>query len=432
MEAAHGFPSVYEIGLPALRRAALIAPGDGEAARVQACFALIAALEDTNLLHRGGLSGLHYAQQAARRFLDDGGVGTRDWRERAQYVHRAFVARRLSPGGSADLLAMTLLHRGLRRRPNEARAMTLAILCSGQGLQHPNMFALTGDAPEAAALFAHAAILLGGRDPREMVLSDADDVLHQDRVGQILCTVQALAAMMTLRDVWPRRVIVAGYSVGEVAAWGVAGLVDPTVTLDLVARRAEAMDAASAAGEGLLFIRGLSRNTVDGLCKRHDAAVAIVNPGDAYLLGGGGEALDALAGEAKTMGADRIVRIAVNVASHTPRLAAASAEFRKVLDRTSIKRTTNMGVRLLSGIDGSSVFDIPVGLDKLAAQISHTVQWAACLDGCVEAGASGFLELGPGRALAEMAASTYPTIPARSIEDFRSVNGVRSWLEGFG
>ena len=108
MEAAQGFPSVYEVGLPALRRGALNAPGDAEAARVEACFALIAALEDTNLLHRGGLAGLRFARRAARRFLDEGGVGRPDWRERARSVHDSFVARRLSPGGSADLLAMTL------------------------------------------------------------------------------------------------------------------------------------------------------------------------------------------------------------------------------------------------------------------------------------------------------------------------------------
>ncbi len=107
-EAAQGFPSVYEIGLPALRRGALIAPSDPEAARVQACFSLIAALHDTNLLYRGGPSGLRFAQHAARGFLDDGGVGRRDWRERAHAVHRALVTRRLSPGGSADLLAMSL------------------------------------------------------------------------------------------------------------------------------------------------------------------------------------------------------------------------------------------------------------------------------------------------------------------------------------
>jgi triphosphoribosyl-dephospho-CoA synthase len=108
LEAAQGFPSVYQIGLPALKWGAVVAPDDAEAARVQACFALIAALEDTNLLHRAGLSGLRFAQRAARSFLDGGGVGQLDWRERASIVHRSFVARRLSPGGSADLLAMTL------------------------------------------------------------------------------------------------------------------------------------------------------------------------------------------------------------------------------------------------------------------------------------------------------------------------------------
>ena len=108
MEAARGFPSVYDVGLPALRRGALYAPGDAEAARVEACFALIAALEDTNLLHRGGLAGLRFARRATRTFLAEGGVSQADWRARALSVHASFVARRLSPGGSADLLAMTL------------------------------------------------------------------------------------------------------------------------------------------------------------------------------------------------------------------------------------------------------------------------------------------------------------------------------------
>ncbi len=113
MEAALGFPSVYQIGLPALRAGACLAPDDLEAARVHACFALIARLDDTNLMHRGGLEGLRFAQRAAWGFLDGGGVGHRDWRVRAKAVHRAFVVRRLSPGGSADLLAMSLFVQAL-------------------------------------------------------------------------------------------------------------------------------------------------------------------------------------------------------------------------------------------------------------------------------------------------------------------------------
>lgn len=306
--------------------------------------------------------------------------------------------------------------------------MTLAILCSGQGRQHPDMFALTGDAPEAAGLFAHAATLLGGRDPREIVRTEAREALHHDRISQILCSLQALAAAAALRDVMPDRLIVAGYSVGEVAAWGVAGFLSMTDTLDLIARRAEAMDAATSPGDGLLFVRGLSREIVDRLCERNDAAIAIVNPGDAFILGGSRAALEALAREAKAMNATRVVEVPVEVASHTKRLAKASAAFRERLSHVSVRPPPTVGTRLLSGIDGSPVIDVKAGLDKLAAQISQTVQWADCLQGCLEAGATNFLELGPGRALSEMLASAHPDVSTRSLEDFKTLQGARAWL----
>jgi triphosphoribosyl-dephospho-CoA synthase len=105
-EAASGFPSVYEIGLPALRAGRRL--GGDAAGHVQACFALIASVNDTNLLHRGGPEGAHYAAASAAAFLAGGGVGTAGWLARAIEVHRGFVARNLSPGGCADLLAMTL------------------------------------------------------------------------------------------------------------------------------------------------------------------------------------------------------------------------------------------------------------------------------------------------------------------------------------
>ncbi len=107
-EAASGFPSVYEVGLPALREARLIAPYDAEATRIHTCFALISRVEDTNLLHRGGAEGARYAAEAAANFLSNGGIGASGWRNAAAAVHAGFVSRRLSPGGCADLLAMTL------------------------------------------------------------------------------------------------------------------------------------------------------------------------------------------------------------------------------------------------------------------------------------------------------------------------------------
>ena len=306
--------------------------------------------------------------------------------------------------------------------------MAAAILCSGQGRQHPNMFDLTADVPEAASLFGHAATLLGGRDPRELVRTATSEVLHHNRVGQILCSLQALAAATALRDELSGSVVVAGYSVGEVAAWGVAGALNLIDTLDLVARRADAMDAAATPGEGLLFIRGLSRQAVDTLCERHDAAIAIVSPGAAFVVGGMRAALEALAREAKAMHAERVVDVPVEVASHTRRLAGASAEFREILGRIPVELPPAHGTRLLSGIDGGPIIDAELGRDKLAAQISQTVQWADCLQGCIEGGATCFLELGPGPALSEMAAAVYRDVPARCLEDFRTLAGARSWL----
>jgi [acyl-carrier-protein] S-malonyltransferase len=306
--------------------------------------------------------------------------------------------------------------------------MTLAILCSGQGRQHRDMFALTGDAPQAAPLFAHAATLLDGKDPRDFVRAESDEALHRNRAGQVLCTLQALAAAAALGDAIPPGAIIAGYSVGEVAAWGVGGVLDATATLDLVARRAEAMDAATRAGDGLIFVRGLSREEVGRLCERHGAAIAIVNPGDAFVIGGGREALGGIADDARAMHGARIVALPVEVASHTKRLAAASAAFRETLRLAPAVFPPRTGARILSGIDAAPVVSTETGLDKLAAQISQTVQWADCLQACVEAGATGFLELGPGHALSGMAAEIAPGVPAHSLDDFRSLQGVRTWL----
>src|SRR6202453_4719668 len=275
----------------------------------------------------------------------------------------------------------------------------IAILCSGQGGQHAGMFSLTGDAPEAGALFAHATTLLGG-DPRSWVRSAGEDALHQNRTAQLLCTLQALSAAAVLADLLPQRLCIAGYSVGEVAAWSIAGLIAEAEALNLVTQRAEAMDASSKDEQGMLFVRGLAR-----------------------------AALDAIAIEAVHLGARRVVPIAVRVASHTYLMADASPVFRGNLAAVRIQRAPRAGPRLFSGIDGTAVFDTLAGLDKLALQISHPVQWASCLASCVEPGGRGVFAVGPGHALAEMAAGSYPGTTARSFDDFRSLQGVRAWLQ---
>jgi triphosphoribosyl-dephospho-CoA synthase len=106
-EAIAGFPHVITIGLPALWRAR--ADGVNETcARLDALMAIMASLDDTCLLHRGGLPALAAAKLGARSVLALGGSSTGDGRHALLALD--FKLRRLnaSPGGCADLLAACL------------------------------------------------------------------------------------------------------------------------------------------------------------------------------------------------------------------------------------------------------------------------------------------------------------------------------------
>lgn len=103
-EAALGFPTLFETAEPALRGA--LARGLARTpAHLDTLFATMAVLDDSNLAHRGGLTGLRHAQATARRFLASGGSGRHGGLAAAADIGRDFVRQRLSPGGSADTLA---------------------------------------------------------------------------------------------------------------------------------------------------------------------------------------------------------------------------------------------------------------------------------------------------------------------------------------
>jgi len=303
----------------------------------------------------------------------------------------------------------------------------IAILCSGQGAQGPGMFDLLADAPEAAAVFEAAKAALDGRDPRDLVRHAGEDELHADQAGQILCCTQAMAAWAVLGDAVPRPLLAAGYSVGELAAWGVAGVLDARTVLGLAAERASLMDAATKEPAGLLAVRGLSRRALEPLCRAHGCHVAIVNASDQMLAGGTRAALDALVRDVTAHGAS-VTAIPVAVASHTPLLRRAGERFRTALGKVKLPGALPSGVRLLSGIDGDAVFDLRDGLDKLARQIGQTVDWAACMDACRSGGVTKVIELGPGHALAHMMQAAAPDSEAHSLSEFHSLEGVKRWL----
>jgi triphosphoribosyl-dephospho-CoA synthase len=111
-EARRGFPHVVGVALPTLR-AAREAGCVERLARLDALVALVANLDDTCLLHRGGRAALRDAQTGARVVLDVGGNATAAGRRALRSLEAALLRHNAAPGGSADLLAATLLLDGL-------------------------------------------------------------------------------------------------------------------------------------------------------------------------------------------------------------------------------------------------------------------------------------------------------------------------------
>jgi triphosphoribosyl-dephospho-CoA synthase len=105
-QAAAGFPAIFSLALPNLRRR-LASGQDLRCARIDTLFTLMAGLSDTNVYHRGGAEGARIVRDTALRFLERGGTAAAGWEENAVAAHRMFVVHRLSPGGAADLLAAT-------------------------------------------------------------------------------------------------------------------------------------------------------------------------------------------------------------------------------------------------------------------------------------------------------------------------------------
>ncbi|WP_071608906.1 triphosphoribosyl-dephospho-CoA synthase CitG [Entomohabitans teleogrylli] len=105
-EAASGFQTVMTVGLPTLR--AFRARGVSEdIALLEVLLRLIHVNHDTNVIARGGIEGLRWIQRRAGELLAAGGMRQRHALRKLTDFDSQCIARRLSPGGSADLLIIT-------------------------------------------------------------------------------------------------------------------------------------------------------------------------------------------------------------------------------------------------------------------------------------------------------------------------------------
>ncbi|MGS0684252.1 ACP S-malonyltransferase [Nakamurella sp. GG22] len=268
----------------------------------------------------------------------------------------------------------------------------LAIVAPGQGSQKPGMLSswleLDG-VPEAAAAMSDRAHL----DLARLGTTAGADEIKDTAVTQPLVVAAALLAAGTFRI--PAGAVIAGHSVGELAAAALAGVIPALDAVDVAAVRGSAMGAACAlTPTGMSAVMGGNTDDVLAALAELDLVGANVNGGGQIVAAGPLSALEELA--ANPPGGVRVIPLPVAGAFHTSFMASAESALQERLAQLAPADPLHP---LLTNSDGSVVASGPAYLELLAAQVTRPVRWDACMQTMRALGVTGVLELPPSGAL---------------------------------
>ncbi|MFJ7567850.1 ACP S-malonyltransferase [Herminiimonas sp. NPDC097707] len=297
----------------------------------------------------------------------------------------------------------------------------LAIACPGQGAQHPQMFDFALQSDAARDWLAEYAAATG---VDVVALATSGEDLFSNRNAQLLICGAAIATWTALQERLPQPELFIGYSVGELAAYGCAGAWKVKELGLLVPQRALLMDQVAPKNAGMLAIKGLGMAEIDGICKRYHLELAIINSEDHFVLGGVRDDIES-ALLAITTDGHWCKALDVAIPSHTSFMRSAVQPFHHLLKVTPAHALV---APVLAGINGLSESERTIA-DTLSAQIAEPVRWQDCMNTTLERGVTVVLELGPGRTLSRMFDELNVAVEARSVEDFRTLDGIVNWVE---
>lgn len=296
-----------------------------------------------------------------------------------------------------------------------------AILCSGQGAQSPELFSqfpftergLALKERVQPALEPEAAAWLA--DPQK-----SPQAIFQNHISQPLICLYHAMVWAEVQPLLPEVAMVAGYSLGELSAYGCAGAIEAEDVIRLASTRARLMDSAGPGGE-LIAVTGLAPSAAAALDGAH---LAIVIGDDHCVIGCLAGQAEGLARQFKIAGARDAVILAVTVASHTPILDAAVEPFRAALQKIPWRQPHSP---ILAGVSATKVMRREQMEQSLPEQIHRTIRWDRIQQRLRESGCGVLLELGPGRQLAHMAIAQ--GMEARGAGEFRSAEGIAAWVQ---
>ncbi|EBR7913130.1 acyltransferase domain-containing protein, partial [Salmonella enterica] len=190
--------------------------------------------------------------------------------------------------------------------------------------------------------------------------------------------------------------IVSGLSIGAYPAAVVAGALDFSDALKLVALRGDLMEQAYPHGYGLTAIMGLTLPQVESLVEGSGTWIANLNAETQIVIAGTDEAMAGVAKRALAKGASKAHRLAVSVPSHCELLAEPAQKLAAAFSNVTLSRPR---CAYLSGSTGRVLWQPEKIADDLAMNMARTVRWQEAVISANEREARLAIEMPPGGVL---------------------------------
>ncbi|HVB97069.1 MAG TPA: ACP S-malonyltransferase [Chloroflexota bacterium] len=312
----------------------------------------------------------------------------------------------------------------------------VAYVFPGQGSQFVGMGkSLVEHSPAARAVFAEADETLHFPLTQLCIEGPADELRDTVNAQPAILTM-SIACLAALREqlgeaaqrVQPR--LVAGHSLGEYSALVAAGVLDFATAVQLVRERGRLMkETGDRTPGGMAAVIGLDANILEDLCRRVTGQGVVCpanyNSPSQTVISGELAALSAAIELAVASGAQRVIRLAVSIASHSPVMQLASEQFTDVMNRFRLQDAV---IPIVSDISARVLVSAEEIRAELSRQLYSSVRWTDTVREMLAADITTYVEIGPGDVLSSLIKRIDRRVQTFSINDTASAQNAAQRL----
>ncbi len=291
-----------------------------------------------------------------------------------------------------------------------------AYIFPGQGAQYPGMgSALFDNHASARDYFSQANEVLGFSITEVMFKGD-EEHLKQTKITQPAIFLHSVVAALIQPDFTPD--MVAGHSLGEFSALVANGALRFKDGLKLVYQRALAMQRACETNPSTMAaVLGLEDSVVEEVCSRVKGEVVVPanynSPGQ-VVISGSFAGVEQASKWLKEAGAKRVISLSVGGAFHSPLMQPARDELAEAIRNTDFQTPR---CPIFQNVNAQSSMNVDTIRTNLIDQLTAPVRWAQSVSAMIEAGATTFVECGPGKVLQGLVKKIDRTVSTQSLNE---------------